>query len=357
MANIIFLMTCVHLVNALSFLAQLNVNRKTLFCAVSDMIQYKANKHVNVHHTEVNYLQSYRTSEKGKGQLNRVNINYFSTIYDVHLLKRYGEYMSMVNCPTSTIIPTLNMRVGSLIFLTQRLDNLGKPIMYSSFNPITKEMVFVFRGSTSKADWATDASLAMITPFGNVSFPILQSHLVHKGFWNRFLKYRDSATIDLLQSITKARERIAGDIDVIIVGHSLGGAWALIQSADWVSQGINLKAIYTYGMPLIGNQEFVDYLANIINPSKIVRVVNGNDGIPYMGLTNMAHPSKVPEIFFKEDTNDPIVCQAKIGGDPNCSKSFPCKDWDLADHSKVGELSLKKDICFFTKTIPESIYS
>jgi hypothetical protein len=229
--------------------------------------------------TNANYLRTYGISEKGEGILNTKSISLFQNIYHTHLIKRYGEYMALIYCRNLNFIFNLNLRVGKLI-LSEQYDSFGKRITYSSFNPQTKELIFVFRGSDNLIDYLIDARIRLIPANQTeTSIPVTSTSQVHSGFWGRFANTRNMVTIDLFNSIAQIRSMdssAVADFHIVVVGHSLGASWAFIPTADWIASGIPIAAFYSYGMPIVGNKEFVDILSNIIGPNRIVRVVNGN---------------------------------------------------------------------------------
>ena len=59
-----------------------------------------------------------------------------------------------------------------------------------------------------------------------------------------------------------------------IVGHSLGGALAVVARAD-LAKEYPVVATYTYGQPAVGNKDFADHLAGGVN--SIYRLINDRD--------------------------------------------------------------------------------
>jgi hypothetical protein len=301
------------------------------------------------------YVNTYSHAEKGRGILNRFNLAKFKSLHDVHLIKRFAEYQSLVVSTNFQTLSQLNVRLGNSIQHKGTIDVYGKLNSYCSFNPISKQIVFVFRGSGNLVDYALDSLALLKEPDGKFKNRISEGSLVHTGFWQRFQTYRSWVTKNLLDTINEV-QKSHSEFDIIVVGHSLGAAWAFIQAADWVGEGIKIDAVYLYGMPKVGNQEFVDLQADLIGNDKISRVTNAKDGIPFAGLPGMEHPSLVTEIFFDIDATDPIICEKINGGDPKCSKKISCFDWDPKSHSEIGTMSFRKDLGYLIDYIPDKVY-
>ena len=94
--------------------------------------------------------------------------------------------------------------------------------------------VLVFRGSVTAEDWMRDAEA--------VPFPDTEIGLVHAGF----LTGMDDALVQV-------RPVLRGNI--VVTGHSLGGARARIAAAKMVVRGWNITQCTTFGSPKPGMAE------------------------------------------------------------------------------------------------------
>lgn len=92
---------------------------------------------------------------------------------------------------------------------------------------------------------------------------------IHNGFYTAYKKVEK----DIAESV-KVLEQYA----LYISGHSLGGALALIATRALNSD--NLAACYTYGSPMVGNEEFNNEIK-----SPIYRIVNAYDPVPFSPLS------------------------------------------------------------------------
>ncbi|KAF8623157.1 hypothetical protein AX17_007545 [Amanita inopinata Kibby_2008] len=89
-------------------------------------------------------------------------------------------------------------------------------------------------------------------------FPGLSSDIaIHDGFADAHAR----SAAEVLVVVKTAMSR-SGYKNIAIVGHSLGGALAIISSVYfrlWLPAGTTINTV-TYGMPRVGNQAFVDYV-------------------------------------------------------------------------------------------------
>ncbi|KAI6112569.1 Alpha/Beta hydrolase protein [Pisolithus sp. B1] len=103
----------------------------------------------------------------------------------------------------------------------------------------------------------TDIQFALV-PLNSSLFPgISDDILVHSGF--RDAQARTAK--DVLDAVTQAMTEY-GCTSVTMVGHSLGGAIALIDSVYlplWLPNGTSFRTV-TYGLPRVGNPAFAYYV-------------------------------------------------------------------------------------------------
>ncbi|CAC5386849.1 unnamed protein product [Mytilus coruscus] len=129
------------------------------------------------------------------------------------------------------------------------------------------------------------------------------------------------------------------DYNIWITGHSLGGAVASIASARLVYEGLIKKekmALYTFGMPKVGNRQYAIEHNRLVNNSW--RVVHRDDPVPHYPLstglpngpyhhrTEVYYPSK---IMLPTDTNY-VICSGSDNND--CGSSFPLLKPDIENH-------------------------
>lgn len=129
------------------------------------------------------------------------------------------------------------------------LDILIKPL------DGTDKLIIACSGTEDLGDWLT-----------NFSF-LFNRDMVHRGFLNNAFRIMALVLnkVDTSQSL-------------IITGHSLGAATAVLLGVTLKLWGFNVQEIITFGCPRVGNQQFSDYYASLSIPT--IHYVNGNDIVP-----------------------------------------------------------------------------
>jgi hypothetical protein len=98
----------------------------------------------------------------------------------------------------------------------------------------TASLVLVaFRGTESTADWLSNLKVQPRTVPGLGK--------VHAGFWGQF-----TALQPQLEKLLQPRR----NLPLLVSGHSLGGAIAVLAAATWATDR-QVRALYTYGQPAV----------------------------------------------------------------------------------------------------------
>jgi hypothetical protein len=307
------------------------------------------------------YLSSYGSSEKGRGVLNLDPMDVFPSLHDEHLIRRFGEFMALAytkgGVEAISAMSSCNTRMGKFEVIKARKDHSGHVIYYIAKNLQQNTTILVFRGSASKTDYYLDLlseGIALDMNVLPVGLTSKDDARIHRGFWERFMNYRELLTKDVQEVFSNPDIR---KTNFVVVGHSLGAAWAFLQAADLVSNfQIPVQACYLYGMPLSGNQVCVDAVAKVIGEPKIIRIVNWNDVVPHMGMgPDGAQPRLVPETFYDLSAEQFIQCTAdsEIIG----SARFSCGNWDWDYHSQIGNWSMRPEFSRISALrVPRVVY-
>jgi hypothetical protein len=148
--------------------------------------------------------------------------------------------------------------------------------------------IVVLRGSATLEDWIRDADAMAITP---ATHPVLGS--VHAGFYAGMEKVCE----EVLARNPK---------NLIITGHSLGGARATILTALLKANGKPPLARVTFGEPRPGFAELADYLEDV--PGRAY--CNGNDYVTKLpfsitGMFPYVHPTPLIAVAAAPAPGDP----------------------------------------------------
>lgn len=127
-------------------------------------------------------------------------------------------------------------------------------------------IIVVFRGTEDELDWTTNLRLAWVTLDGGTR--------VHTGFFQAYWPIRERLFAEI-EKLLKAKPR-----PVYVTGHSLGGALALMATAELANHQRrhvrdSIAACYTFGCPRAGDSSFDQYVK-----VPLYRVTNGVDLVP-----------------------------------------------------------------------------
>jgi hypothetical protein len=139
-----------------------------------------------------------------------------------------------------------------------------------------------FHGTESKRDALTDInavrqhSVLLESAEGWRSYLPFTSATVHGGFNNRYMESRE-AMFDVLNELLAQNKLSFADVEVVVVGHSLGGALATLAAIDIVQTtrklGKNTKVyLVTFSSPAVANAQGAEKIETILGKERILRV-------------------------------------------------------------------------------------
>jgi hypothetical protein len=154
-----------------------------------------------------------------------------------------------------------NSNINNSIFISDKETDCQCYI-----NIVNKNVFITFRGTTTIEDWKHNIDTTTVNPFKDLQ--------VHKGFYEQYMSVRNR--------IYSFIPNICSN-NIIISGHSLGGALAYVCAVDIHSttQNSNIK-VFTIGAPRPGNKAFADYFNKNIKRS--IRYKNKGDIITKLPL-------------------------------------------------------------------------
>jgi predicted lipase len=106
---------------------------------------------------------------------------------------------------------------------------------------------------------------------------------------------------------------------VVLTGHSLGAALALLDSVYLPLHLPSSTRVRTigYGMPRVGNQAFADYV-DALQSGGLTRVNNKRDPIPILPgrFLGFVHPSG--EVHIQDESGEWVTCPGQDDTSPLC---------------------------------------
>lgn len=164
-----------------------------------------------------------------------------------------------------------------------------------------------FKGTSSFENWIEDLKIDLV-PYKN--------GLVHKGF----LEITQNLLNDTVNNIYECR-------NIILTGHSLGGAIALLMGIELNDMGYNVKT-YTFGQPKIGDNNL-----NRMIGFQNYRFVHDKDIVP--------HLPPFPE--YQHQCNEIFQVGNIIKKECNCnecSNNYKLKETNIPDHKIYLEYNI-----------------
>ncbi|EGD73651.1 hypothetical protein PTSG_05361 [Salpingoeca rosetta] len=186
---------------------------------------------------------------------------------------------------------------------------------YLGVDHINEQIVVVFQGTKDTTQEWEDMDAAKVTPEFKSQPPDV---LVHQGF---LLGY-ESIRKELMNAITKKTKKYP-TYEVLVTGHSLGGALATLCTVDIATllQSVTVH-MYTFGQPRVGNFDFVEFFKRL-NIASSCRFVHYTDMVPHLP-PELDYYYHVPTEVYYENYYGPSslhVCDGS-GEDTACSDQF-----------------------------------
>lgn len=145
-------------------------------------------------------------------------------------------------------------------------------------------VVVAFRGTSSTADWISDAIATQI----KLRY-LKEKNLVHQGFAAIYHSTR--------RDIHAALAGLPRDKPLYVTGHSLGAALATLCAVDLAENaGCATPRLFTYGSPRVGDPAFAKIFAGHIDIS--YRIANPLDIVTYVPPSILQFPKQKKKYYY-----------------------------------------------------------
>lgn len=130
----------------------------------------------------------------------------------------------------------------------------------NSFLQPKKTIIVSLRGTRSFEDTLADvdAEQVLYLNSGRCVRKCGSNCRVHRGFYKYFVN-----TLDQISTALR-KELDTPDYELLIMGHSLGGAIAVFLGLYYIDLGYDSTKVVTMGQPLIGNEAFTEFVDSIM---------------------------------------------------------------------------------------------
>ncbi|CAO3668253.1 unnamed protein product [Rhizopus stolonifer] len=166
-----------------------------------------------------------------------------------------------------------------------------------------KTIYLVFRGTNSFRSAITDLV------FTFTDYTPVTGAKVHAGFYSSYKQ-----VVNDYFPIIQAQLTAYPTYNVIVTGHSLGAAQALLAGMDLYQRESRLSAdnlfIYTVGSPRVGNPTFAYYVDS--TGISVYRTVHKRDIVPHVPTEAMGFLHPGVEYWIKSDPSTVQICTANI---------------------------------------------
>lgn len=186
-------------------------------------------------------------------------------------------------------------------------------------------IVIAFRGTQEHSiqNWVEDLYWKQL----DLNYPGMPDAMVHHGF---YFAYHNTTIRPCVINAVKRAKQLYGDIDIMVTGHSMGGAMAAFCGLDLtVNHEAGKVKVVTFGQPRIGNAAFVSYYSKLVPDT--IRITNEHDIVAHLPPFYSHFAQKTYHHFPREVWLYHVgfgslvymvekVCDAS-GEDPDCSRS------------------------------------
>lgn len=231
----------------------------------------------------------------------------------------YTYYAAAAYCPANE---TLNWACGenceqspSFTPVASGGDGNAVQFWYVGYDKVLQSAIVAHQGTdpTKFLSILTDLKF-ILTGLPEEAFPgVSDDVLVHSGF----LEQHTTTAPDVLAALNTTLAKFNTD-KVTFIGHSLGGALALLDAVYFRLLMPEIKiTVRTYGMPRVGNPEFAAWVDEHI--PDLIRVTNKKDPIPIVPGRGMGYSHPSHEVHIRKSDEEWVYCAGQDNTSSGCS--------------------------------------
>lgn len=163
---------------------------------------------------------------------------------------------------------------------------------YYAVDHDNKRILLAFRGTASRKDWLRNVNVYPVkyNPILNDGTPVAkrmknfvcENCKVHRGYYKILKKHCLSIIQDVLDL-----HNVYSDYKLAVVGHSLGGALAVLSGIELQLMGHN-PLVISYASPKVGNKYMAEYIDRIFHTSQVAKYIEKNRDFN-MGYIRVVH--------------------------------------------------------------------
>ncbi|ORX94003.1 alpha/beta-hydrolase [Basidiobolus meristosporus CBS 931.73] len=272
------------------------------------------------------------------------------------MLIRHGNYAAASYCLKSRVMKwdCGSRCVGDVKVTSYFSDLLSGLAGYVGVNHKEKTIIVAFRGSANIRNWLHDFDFLPL----DFTYPGAEKDtMVHGGF----LKAFNSVSEDVIEGLKKVVDQLPSDpedYELVVTGHSLGGAVAVLGAMEIKNHLLNPKSprcitpptktinpanilLRTYGQPRVGNPKFAKLayktLSNSTIGNNMIRVTSKNDPVPHLPPDSFGFQHSPHEVYIHWFTGKTVHCNdGSLTEDRDCIRGYLPVDiishmtyWDL----------------------------
>ena len=196
---------------------------------------------------------------------------------------------------------------------------------YTGFSKGLNAVIVAFRGSNNIQNWILNIGTTKST------YSLCSNCAVHTGF-NSGYNAVAAAVRSAVQNL-KAKYR---NTRLIVTGHSLGGALAILCTADLKNFFGTVDLTYTFGQPRVGNDAFSSWYQS--QHPNTYRLVDYADIVPHLPPSSFGFLHSSNQIWYQRGMQSYTICEPES---PSCANSIDRTSYSTDDHSLDNYIKLK----------------